>query len=106
MKAIRGEKEQYRATEAGRLRFIGLMNSCGGLADNSADLFRIKLGCLGYLDDDVRLHIVTVYRDYLLRVRLHSESMAERILCEGDLSPEEKHFTLLALEHQRIFGRR
>jgi DNA-binding PadR family transcriptional regulator len=95
-------KRQYRATVAGRARFIGLMNSRSDLGNNSADSFRIKLGSFGHLDDDVRLQIVTDYRCYLLRIRSHTESMAERILNEGDPFPQEKHFALLALEHQRI----
>lgn len=95
-------KRQYRANEAGRARFIGLMNSRSGLGNNSPDSFRIKLGCFGHLDDEVRLQIITDYRCYLLSVRSHIESMTERIFNEGDPFPEEKRFALLALEHQRI----
>jgi len=95
-------KRQYRATEAGRARFIELMNNRGDLGNNSPDSFRIKLGCFGHLDDEARIQIITDYRRYLLSVQSHIESMPERIFNEGDPFADEKRFALLALEHRRI----
>lgn len=95
-------KRLYRATAAGRLRLIGLMDNCDGLTNRSADLFRITLGCFGHVDEAFRRRVVNDYRGHLLKVRLHSELMAERILGENGPPPEERRFALLALEHQRM----
>jgi DNA-binding PadR family transcriptional regulator len=94
-------KKRYRATEAGKLRFLQIMNANGEYESDFPSLFRIKLGCFGHISEEARRLILTDYSRYLTEVMEHSSSMVERIKQEPDLPPDETRFALLALEHQR-----
>lgn len=98
MRRIPGEEGNI---EQPKLCGFGLMSSRGDLDNYSADSFPIKIGCFGHLNDEVRLQIIANDRCRLLRVRSHSELMAERVFDEGDHFPEEKRFALLALQYRR-----
>jgi DNA-binding PadR family transcriptional regulator len=93
-------KKRYRTTESGRARFIELMNDPGEHNAATADLFRIKVGCFGHVDREVRLRILADYRSQLTEILSHSTSMTKRIEEESGLPPDEKRFALLALSHQ------
>ena len=94
-------KKRYRTTEKGRTRFAELMKEPGEHNAATADLFRIKIGCFGNVDSEMRLRIATDYRDHLSETLSHSMSMKKRLSEESDLPPDEKRFALLALEHQK-----
>jgi len=94
-------KKRYRTTEAGRVRFIELMNDPGEHNAATADLFRIKLGCFGNVTREVRLRIKADYRNQLTKLVSHSASMTKRIEDESGLLADEKRFALLALDHQK-----
>jgi len=94
-------KKRYRTTEAGRVRFIELMNDPGEHNAATADLFRIKVGCFGHVDREVRLRILAGYRTQLAEILSHSASMTKRIEEESGLPCDEKRFALLGLDHQK-----
>ncbi len=94
-------KKRYLTTDKGRIRFLELMNEPSEPNANSADLFRIKVGCFGHLDSKAQKRIVKDYRSSLVQVVSHSESMTERVTGETNLSAHERRFALLALDHQK-----
>jgi DNA-binding PadR family transcriptional regulator len=93
-------KKRYRTTESGRARFIELMNDPGEHNAAAAELFRIKIGCFGHVDREVRLRILTDYSTHLSEIASYSGLMKKRIEEESGLPPDEKRFALLALDHQ------
>jgi DNA-binding PadR family transcriptional regulator len=94
-------KKRYRTTQMGRARFLELMNDSGEENAQSADLFRIKIGCFGHIDSEARLRILKDYRNYLAEVLAHSVRMSKQVGSESGLPPDEKRFALLGLDHQR-----
>ena len=94
-------KKQYRTTEAGRTRFLELMNDPGENNAGAADLFRIKVGCFGHVDRETRLRVMTDYRGRLTEVLSHSASMVKRLEAESSLPLNERRFALLSLDHQK-----
>ena len=94
-------KKQYRTTEAGRTRFLELMNDPGENNAGAADLFRIKVGCFGHVDREIRLRVMTDYRGRLTEVLSHSASMVRRLEAESSLPLNERRFALLSLDHQK-----
>lgn len=96
----RGRK-RYRTTEAGRARFLTLMNRREEYDADSPDLFSLKIGCFGHIDLEARLSVLRDYRQYLSRVLAHSEAMTLRVEIENNLPAEERKFALLALLHKK-----
>lgn len=94
-------KKRYRTTAAGRARFVELMNDPREHNAATADLFRIKVGCFGHVDPEVRFRILADYRSQLTEVVSHSASMKKQIEEESSLPADEKRFALLALDHQK-----
>jgi DNA-binding PadR family transcriptional regulator len=94
-------KKQYRTTDAGRTRFLELMNDPGENNAAAADLFRIKVGCFGHVDRETRLRVMSDYRQRLTEVLSHSASMVRRLEAETGLSVKERRFALLSLDHQK-----
>jgi DNA-binding PadR family transcriptional regulator len=94
-------KKRYRTTEAGRTRFIELMNDPGEHNAATAELFRIKIGCFGHVDREVRLRILADYRNQLTEILSYSTAMTKRIEEESGLPCDEKRFALLGLDHQK-----
>lgn len=94
-------KKRYRTTAAGRARFFELMRLRGEFDSDSPDLFSLKVGCFGHLDEEERQLVMKDYRNYLGQVMAHSEAMTSRVESESDLPAEERRFALLALGHKR-----
>lgn len=93
-------KKQYRTTDAGRDRFLQLMNETGEHNGTTADLFRIKVGCFGHVSKDVRIRVMNDYRRQMTEVLSHSGSMMKRLEVESGLPLDEKRYASLALDHQ------
>jgi len=98
-------KKKYRTTKAGRARFFALMSRREEYDSDSHDLFTLKLGCFGHLDQALRLSVLDDYRNYLSQVLSHVDSMTRRVRAETELPPEEQKFALLALQHKRTAAR-
>lgn len=97
-------KKQYRTTSAGQTRFLELMNDPGENNAAAADLFRIKVGCFGHVDREIRLRVITDYRSRLNEVISHSASMVRRLEAEAGLPLNERRFALMSLDHQKTIA--
>ena len=98
-------KKRYRTTETGRRRFLEMMTARGNYDADYRDLFRLKLGCFGNVEEEVRQLILSDYRACLATVLEHSATMIERIERDSDVPADEKRFALLGLEHQRMLAK-
>lgn len=94
-------KKRYRTTEAGRSRFLELMNRSGDYDADYGDLFRIKLGCFGHVSDEDRRMILEDYRAYQSQIMVHTESMTLRVTQASELPAQEQRFALLGLDHKQ-----
>jgi DNA-binding PadR family transcriptional regulator len=97
-------KKSYRTTDAGRSRFLEMMTARGNYDADYRDLFRLKLGCFGNVDEEVRQLVLGDYCACLTKVLEHSATMIKRIEGDSAVSAEEKRFALLGLEHQRMLA--
>jgi DNA-binding PadR family transcriptional regulator len=98
-------KKTYRTTEAGRRRFLQMMTAQGNYDADYRDLFRLKLGCFGNVEEDVRQMILGDYRACLTKVLEYSATMIERIESDSAVPADEKRFALLGLEHQTMLAK-
>jgi DNA-binding PadR family transcriptional regulator len=94
-------KKMYRTTDAGRSRFLELMNRSGDYDADSSDLFRIKLGCFGHVSEEDRRMILEDYRARQSQILVHTESMTLRVAQATELPSEERRFALLGLDHKQ-----
>jgi DNA-binding PadR family transcriptional regulator len=94
-------KKRYRTTEAGRDRFIELMNDPGERNAAAAELFRIKVGCFGHVDRELKLRVLADYRNQVKEIISHTISMTKQIEAESGLPSDETRFASLALDHQK-----
>src|SRR5579863_571683 len=78
-------KKLYRTTKAGRARFLKLMSDPGEHNAATADLFRVKIGCFGHVDNDLRLRIMSDYRRQLTEILSHSALMKKSLKKEAGL---------------------
>jgi DNA-binding PadR family transcriptional regulator len=97
-------KKSYRTTEAGRRRFLEMMRTAGGYDADYRDVFRLKLGCFGNVDEDLRLFVLEDYRMCLAELLTYAETMRTRIEQDMAVPAEEKRFAMLGIEHQRALA--